>query len=726
MKKILIAALWLPLIAFAQNYPSPTFKNVTVQGTLSVSGAPVFTTPVPTASGGLGANNGTATGVPVFSAGTATVTAVTGSGAPVLGTSPSIATPTITGSLTATGLVTTTDLASQAANTILANATASAASPTAFVMPSCSTASSALNYTSGTGIGCNSAINAATLGGATFSAPGAIGGGTAAAGTFTALTATSSFSAPYTAPNASPSSQTIQQQLNKIPVSCEDYSGGCTTANIVQAMTDAASTGRCFQFNGTYTTTGPVTLNALSSNLCITGRGGLKGPASGSNTAVLEIKNFGGVTVDGNVTLDCNSNAYTGAALKVWSSASLTPVQYQNFNFSEYANCRQAIIVGDPTQSTLPVSEITFSRGFMYNVAQGMRVYSSQAVVNSNGLMNIVDPHSSGNWAISFTGTCSGTTLTVTGINANGYLDQYDVLSGTGITAGTYITGQNSGTLGSNGSYSVSQSCTSSSAAITSEVRGINYWTTGGTVSINGGETVNSVVSNGILCVEDIMASPNSYGNCNFTGGVIESGGLIAETFNPSAIVSPNGGGIQLSGVRGDVGGTTSTNLIVTDSTFPGNVTISGNRIFGVAARSGYNIVGGSSATSIYFDLSSFGTNMLQGYNGVSGGTAYMVGPDGQQGATVVSGNATQSPNDTMVVFACAATCTYTMLDPTKYPGRELKFSNAAAQAVNSASSNIQTTSGSSTSSIFPAALGKFITLRADATAGVWRTTSNN
>lgn len=191
MKKILLAALWLPLTALAQSYPSPHFNNVTIDGTLSVTGAPVFTTPVPTASGGLGANNGTATGVPVFSAGTATVTAATGSGAPVLGTSPSIATPTITGSFTATGLVTTGDLASQAANTILANATASAASPTAFAMPPCSTSSSALNYTSGTGIGCNSAINAATLGSATFAAPGPIGSTTPSTGAFTTLSTTS-------------------------------------------------------------------------------------------------------------------------------------------------------------------------------------------------------------------------------------------------------------------------------------------------------------------------------------------------------------------------------------------------------------------------------------------------------------------------------------------------------------------------------------------------------
>lgn len=61
----------------------------------------------------------------------------------------------VTGSLTAIGLVTTADLATQAANTVLANVTAVAASPTAYSMPSCSAAGTALNWTTGTGFVCN-------------------------------------------------------------------------------------------------------------------------------------------------------------------------------------------------------------------------------------------------------------------------------------------------------------------------------------------------------------------------------------------------------------------------------------------------------------------------------------------------------------------------------------------------------------------------------------------
>lgn len=81
-------------------------------------------------------------------------------------------------------------LAAQAANTVLGNATSGSASPTALSMTSCSTAGSALNYTSNSGFGCNTTVDAVTLNGATFAAPGAIGGGTPGTGAFTTITST--------------------------------------------------------------------------------------------------------------------------------------------------------------------------------------------------------------------------------------------------------------------------------------------------------------------------------------------------------------------------------------------------------------------------------------------------------------------------------------------------------------------------------------------------------
>lgn len=61
-----------------------------------------------------------------------------------------------TGASTAPGWasVPLTGLSSQAANTVVANFTGSAAAPVAFAMPSCSGSANALQYTSGTGITC--------------------------------------------------------------------------------------------------------------------------------------------------------------------------------------------------------------------------------------------------------------------------------------------------------------------------------------------------------------------------------------------------------------------------------------------------------------------------------------------------------------------------------------------------------------------------------------------
>jgi hypothetical protein len=93
LKKILFALLFAPLLALAQSYPSPTFNNLTVQGTF-----------------------------------------------------------------TATGKVSLASLATQAANTVVANATNSTASPTAVTVTGCNGAAQALQWTNGTGFGCNSGI----------------------------------------------------------------------------------------------------------------------------------------------------------------------------------------------------------------------------------------------------------------------------------------------------------------------------------------------------------------------------------------------------------------------------------------------------------------------------------------------------------------------------------------------------------------------------------------
>ena len=62
------------------------------------------------------------------------------------------------------GTVALASLATQATNTIVGNATAGTAAPTALAVGTCSTSSSALIWTTNSGFGCNTSINAATLG----------------------------------------------------------------------------------------------------------------------------------------------------------------------------------------------------------------------------------------------------------------------------------------------------------------------------------------------------------------------------------------------------------------------------------------------------------------------------------------------------------------------------------------------------------------------------------
>ncbi len=131
------------------------------------SGTLTNATGLPISTGVSGLGTGVATGLG---------NAVTGSGSPVLATSPSISGLTVTSSLTATGLVTVGDLATMATNTLLGNATSGTASPTALAVGSCSGASNALTWTTNSGFGCNT-INGASGANPTATAgPSAVNG----------------------------------------------------------------------------------------------------------------------------------------------------------------------------------------------------------------------------------------------------------------------------------------------------------------------------------------------------------------------------------------------------------------------------------------------------------------------------------------------------------------------------------------------------------------------
>ena len=99
-----------------------------------------------------------------------------------------------------------------AANTVLANATSSSASPTAFAMPSCSAAGSSLQYASGTGFSCASGY--AMLSGATFTGAVSFSDGITALATNSiagyAPLASPTFTGTPAAPTASSGTSTTQ------------------------------------------------------------------------------------------------------------------------------------------------------------------------------------------------------------------------------------------------------------------------------------------------------------------------------------------------------------------------------------------------------------------------------------------------------------------------------------------------------------------------------------
>ena len=201
-------------------------------------------------------------------------------------------TVTTTASLPA-GSVSLSSLGAQAANTVVANATASSASPTAFPVPSCSTSASALNWTSGTGFTCNTAVNASTLGGATFASPGAIGSGTASTGSFTSLVASGTVSGTGFVNLLSPYALLASPTFTGTPTAPTAAAGTnttqiATTANVVANFATPPTTGY-----GS-TTPEPVAATTLSStgNFTPSQTNGIVGTTTNNNANAGSVGEF--------------------------------------------------------------------------------------------------------------------------------------------------------------------------------------------------------------------------------------------------------------------------------------------------------------------------------------------------------------------------------------------------------------------------------------------------
>lgn len=92
-----------------------------------------------------------------------------------------------------------------------------------------------------------------------------------------------------------------------------------------------------------------------------------------------------------------------------------------------------------------------------------------------------------------FTGSISTTTLTVTAVSS-GFIDVGCILSGSGVSLGTKITGQLTGTDGGTGTYTVDTTQTASSTTITAAGE-ITLNTSAKTITFNDGASYGSIIA---------------------------------------------------------------------------------------------------------------------------------------------------------------------------------------------------------------------------------------
>lgn len=173
--------------------------------------------------------------------------------------------------------VSAASLASQAANTVVANVTGSAASPTAFAMPTCSTSTSALQWTSGTGFTC-------FAGSAPLASP-----------TFTGTPA---------APTAAVDTNTTQLATTAYVVG-QGYLKSATAASTYAPLASPTFTGAPLA----PTATAGTSTTQLATTAFVTGKFTAFARVFATKTTALSLTNNAATTISGwTTTFDVNSN----------------------------------------------------------------------------------------------------------------------------------------------------------------------------------------------------------------------------------------------------------------------------------------------------------------------------------------------------------------------------------------------------------------------------------
>lgn len=195
--------------------------------------------------------------------------------------------------------------------------------------------------------------------------------------------------------------------------------------------------------------------------------------------------------------------------------------------FAQYNTAAVAAYLRGGSVSALTLAELQALNGVLGILIDGVL---KQATINlaaatsfSNAAGRIADSLGiQGAQVATVTGSIGGTTLTVTAIGS-GLLAVGDVLSGTGVVATTYITAQLSGVTGSVGTYSVSDSQTAASQAITAFAAAVQYDSVSGgfiVYSSTTGPTSSMAFGSGALATDLKLTS--------ITGAVLSQGAAIA------------------------------------------------------------------------------------------------------------------------------------------------------------------------------------------------------
>lgn len=315
-----------------------------------------------------------------------------------------------------------------------------------------------------------------------------------------------------------------------------------------------------------------------------------------------------------NATLLSRSNFQTSTAnsstgIYALPSGTGTAASWQATNAADPTNASKILIA---TNGSTDVQLVSGRNGtgaylpmsFYTNNTQQMQLSTAGILTGTAGNLMLVSGAAVATTATSFTASISGTTMTVTAVGS-GTIAVGQLITGTGVTAGTTITALGTGT-GGTGTYTVSASQTVASTTIT--VLGVDFYnipswakritiilnavsmsgtayplvqigsgsitTTGyvGSVSTAAATVASISPTNGFGCANSVAATHNLNGTLtlvNVSGNIWVASGVIATSANSATHIT--GGMLTLAGVLDRLRFTTSNG---TDTFDAGSVNI--------------------------------------------------------------------------------------------------------------------------------------------------------